>query len=98
MLEIDHIIPKARGGTDEEAKELACFLRGSLVVRRHRFFDHTRSAADPTLAGPSEPAHDQPLPPCHPTGPPRDPESPGCVAPGGAPMNRPALEVADVVR
>src|SRR5262249_12890483 len=41
---------------------------------------------DPTLAGPSEPTHDQPLPPCHPTGPPRDSQPPGCVAAGAALM------------
>src|SRR5262249_24767457 len=65
---------------------------------------HTRtrsgggSSADPTLAGPSELTDDQSLPPCHTACPARNPEPPGCVASGQAPMNRPALEVADVVR
>src|SRR5262245_13206855 len=56
-----------------------------------------RPPADPTLARPSEPAQYQPLPPCHPTGPPRDPASPRCVAAGAALMSRPPLAVAAIV-
>src|SRR5262249_23311718 len=56
------------------------------------------STAYPTLARASESPQYQSLSPCHPAGPPRDSEPPGCLALGQAPMSRPALEVADVVR
>src|SRR5262249_814199 len=42
--------------------------------------------------------HAHPLSPSHPPGPLRPPQPPGCLAAGAALMNRPALEVADVVR
>src|SRR5262249_14727757 len=48
------------------------------------------SAADPPVAGPSQLANDQSLPPCHPACSPRDTEPPRYVAPGRTPMNRPA--------
>src|SRR4030095_13308965 len=54
-------------------------------------------AADPTVAGPSQPAQYQSLPPCHTPCPARDSEPAGCVAAGHACMTRPRLEVAEVV-